>query len=261
VHLKRDPDTDTDPDTLSQRLDELLEQYLHLLDQYTVLREELSKSFSSGFFSLAHAQRASTLGAGRRYGHEYYDERMKAQRVVKIDEERQPDGLVWNVGRKVAPTMTAGDAGSRAKEEHAAVQPGEKHEQMEENNKKERRKQDPATRDPITWFGILAPSSLRQCQSHFTDAVENQIPNLLSVESDMRRVEDQIWVVREKLGLMHEYDQSHTDEEEAEDHELGDAETQVKAPAKVSTAKASASTRNLPSRPAHSKSHLLKLGE
>lgn len=262
VHLKRDPSTDPDADTLSQRLDELLEQYLHLLDQYTLLREELSKSFSSGFFSLAHAQRASTLGAGRRYGQEYYDERMKAQRMVKVDEEYQPDGLVWKVGRKVAPATTAGDAGSRAKEEDAAaVQPSEKHEQVEENNKKEWPKQDPATRDPITWFGILAPSSLRQCQSHFTSAVENQIPDLLSVESDMRQVEDQIWALREKLGLVHEYDRSHADEEETEDHELGGAETQVKVPAKVSTAKASTSTKNLPSRPAHVKSHLLKLGE
>lgn len=74
--------TDTNTDALTARLDDLLEQYLELLDQYTTLREELSKTFSSGFFSLAQAQRASTLGAGRRYGEECYDERMKAQRKV-----------------------------------------------------------------------------------------------------------------------------------------------------------------------------------
>jgi len=67
-------------------LDTLLEQYLTLLDTYTSLREELSKQFSSGFFNLASAQRnaSSTLGAGRRYGEEGYDGRMKALRRMQV---------------------------------------------------------------------------------------------------------------------------------------------------------------------------------
>jgi coiled-coil domain-containing protein 115 len=66
-----------------KRLDSLLETYLELLDEYTTLRTQLSKQFSDGFFSLARANHISpTLGSGRRYGEEGYDERMKAQRRI-----------------------------------------------------------------------------------------------------------------------------------------------------------------------------------
>ncbi|KAK5212893.1 hypothetical protein LTR99_002897 [Exophiala xenobiotica] len=64
--------------SLSKRLDDLLTSYLELLDTYTVLRAQLSKDMSSGIFALAQANRNSTLGPGRRYGEEGYDERMKA---------------------------------------------------------------------------------------------------------------------------------------------------------------------------------------
>ncbi|KIV78908.1 hypothetical protein PV11_06510 [Exophiala sideris] len=75
-----------DEASLSERLDQLLESYLNLLDTYTTLREQLSKDLSSGFFALASANRHSTLGPGRRYGEEGYDQRMKAVRTVQINQ-------------------------------------------------------------------------------------------------------------------------------------------------------------------------------
>jgi hypothetical protein len=66
-----------------ERLDSLLETYLELLNEYTKLRAQLSKQFSNGFLSLARANHTSaSLGNGRRYGEEGYDERMKAQRMI-----------------------------------------------------------------------------------------------------------------------------------------------------------------------------------
>jgi hypothetical protein len=71
------------PEISLEHLDSLLETYLELLDEYTTLRTQLSKQFSNGFFSLARANHISpTLGSGRRYGEEGYDERMKAQRRI-----------------------------------------------------------------------------------------------------------------------------------------------------------------------------------
>ncbi|KAG9779523.1 hypothetical protein ABEF93_005412 [Exophiala dermatitidis] len=79
-------DEDNNDETnLSHRLDSLLESYLVFLDEYTRLREQLSKDFSSGFFALAQANRTSTLGPGRRYGEEGYDKRMKALKKVEIN--------------------------------------------------------------------------------------------------------------------------------------------------------------------------------
>lgn len=71
-------------DDLGCRLDNLLEQYLEALDEYTTLREELSKSFAAGFMALANAQRTTNLGPGRRYGQDGYDSRMKATKRVRI---------------------------------------------------------------------------------------------------------------------------------------------------------------------------------
>lgn len=85
---------------LLQSLDTLLEQYLRLLDRQQQLQSGLAKQLSSvrpwfastglfkqdtditvkGFLSLAHANYTSP--PGRRYGSDYYDERMKATRKM-----------------------------------------------------------------------------------------------------------------------------------------------------------------------------------
>jgi hypothetical protein len=78
------------------KLDDLLEQYLNLLDQYQTTRQQLSTQLSSvrkivselgvttddqkGYISLAQANFSSTNRA--RYGQDYYDERMQALRKV-----------------------------------------------------------------------------------------------------------------------------------------------------------------------------------
>jgi len=96
-----DPDSNTPATTaattqadLVAQLDDLLASYLNLLDTYTNLRSALSKDLSSGFFSLAQANRAadSTLGTGRRYGEEGYDARMKALRRVRVRASRPENG-------------------------------------------------------------------------------------------------------------------------------------------------------------------------
>jgi hypothetical protein len=77
LHLKQSNETESSTKTL-QLLDHSLERYLLLLDQHQKLQTNLAKELSSGFFSLAHAN--YTCPPGRRYGADYYDERMKAIR-------------------------------------------------------------------------------------------------------------------------------------------------------------------------------------
>jgi len=85
------------PEVSLERLDSLLETYLELLDEYTTLRTQLSKQFSDGFFSLARANHTSpTLGSGRRYGEEGYDERMKAQRRIVYSTRDSKRDENWN---------------------------------------------------------------------------------------------------------------------------------------------------------------------
>lgn len=55
--------------------------------------------------------------------------------------------------------------------------------------------------DPIHWYGILVPLSLRNAQTSFTGAVETQVPELAGVVVEMRAVEDEINQLRKKLGV------------------------------------------------------------
>lgn len=53
--------------------------------------------------------------------------------------------------------------------------------------------------DPIHWYGILVPPSLRTAQTSFTDAVQDQVPELAGVTIEMSVVEDRITQLRKKL--------------------------------------------------------------
>jgi len=87
------------PAALYEKLDELLEKYLGLLDEYQKRRKTLNECMSSvsacfrvlycrtlrrrkGFLSLAQANFASSSRV--RYGQDYYDGRMKALRTVHV---------------------------------------------------------------------------------------------------------------------------------------------------------------------------------
>ena len=106
-------------DTLSARLDALLESYLGLLDTYTTLRAQLSKAFSSGFLALAQANRTSTLGPGRRYGEEGFDERMKAFKRVRIGFKSELDAEAHGKGslHGLSPVVPI-DQGSEDRQAH-----------------------------------------------------------------------------------------------------------------------------------------------
>lgn len=59
--------------------------------------------------------------------------------------------------------------------------------------------------NPIHWYGILVPSSLRTAQNAFTNGVQGYVPKLAAVTLEMRALEQQIthlqvgldWALRE----------------------------------------------------------------
>lgn len=55
--------------------------------------------------------------------------------------------------------------------------------------------------DPIHWYGILVPPSLRTAQKSFTDAIQGQIPELAGVVVEMRALEERITWLRSELGI------------------------------------------------------------
>lgn len=78
---------------------------------------------------------------------------------------------------------TAGETTSSGSSEH-----GESSTQAE---KPEARKKFHST-DPIHWYGILVPQSLRKAQASFTAVIDDQVPDLASTTIEMRALEQQI---------------------------------------------------------------------
>lgn len=54
--------------------------------------------------------------------------------------------------------------------------------------------------DPIHWYGILVPQSLRKAQASFTTAIGQQVPDLASTIFEMRTLEHQITELQAQLG-------------------------------------------------------------
>ncbi|KAK2783276.1 hypothetical protein FQN52_000377 [Onygenales sp. PD_12] len=217
---------------LSQDLDTLLERYLSLLDEQQRLQEDIGRHFSSGFFSLARAN--NSCPPGRRYGADYYDERMKAMRKISITpppplppaHQSSPSTMAspsFTTIPPPAPEPTPTPA-------PATPKPTPTEEETEDTTPSPRSSQSPSPspsssspspsppdtsstststtppkpRNPLTWFGILTPAPLRSAQQSFTRAVDGPIPALAGVVSEMRAVEREVGRVRGLLGIAEE---------------------------------------------------------
>ncbi|KAF3354051.1 Transcriptional regulatory protein moc3 [Verticillium dahliae VDG1] len=149
----------------TDHIDELLERYLGLLDQYTNLRAALNEAQSAVYQNLARAN-------------------FSAERGVR-DAPRFSSLLVDEPEAKPKP----------APEQEA--EPADEHEASTETQAEEKTTR-PRPRDPLRWFGILAPMPLRQAQAQAVRAVEDVVPQLVTVDAEMKGLEIQIRRARKK---------------------------------------------------------------
>jgi hypothetical protein len=223
LQLKQSREAESSAKTL-ELLDYSLERYLLLLHQHQKLQADLAKKLSSGFFSLAHAN--YTCPPGRRYGADYYDERMKAIRRMAIrsppcaEEEKIMDGAeddpqgecppdeyrqIFAIDETTNNQQVEEPETSEDKEEADSevdnthqVNPSatsDRDSATSESSSKERSR----FSDPIHWYGILVSPSLRSAQKSFTEAVEQHLPKLASVVVEMQTVEREIERLRSQL--------------------------------------------------------------
>lgn len=184
--------TDTSLWELEDHLDELWESYLELLDQYTKAQDEIKKHLNSGFLSLAKAQSSASLG--RRYGQDWYDERMKASRkaqVLSASVDDAGDSLSADVqnlnisithnelnDRSTQSAEKTSDAESKEKEpkQQQPSPPGTPEPEAhldEEEEKKPDQTEDSKPINPLRWYGVLVPPELKRAQSAFSAVLED----------------------------------------------------------------------------------------
>ncbi|KAJ5463509.1 hypothetical protein N7475_008453 [Penicillium sp. IBT 31633x] len=226
----------TVPVDLAQCLDALLEQYLHLLDKQQKLQSRMADSLSSGFFALAQAN--FSCPPGRRYGPDYYDGRMKATRKISIQSEPEAEertneteeievttglsdpGYIFSA-KSTSSLRPAEAAGNHETELTVHVQsehPGSSLKNISTANTNSETSDPPElettpvekrqagshkfrSADPIHWYGILVPQSLRRAQTSFVNAIDNQVPELASTTVKMRVLEQQIGQLRAQLEI------------------------------------------------------------
>ncbi|KAI1991377.1 hypothetical protein LOZ54_002131 [Ophidiomyces ophidiicola] len=204
-------------------IDALLERYLYLLDEQQRLQHELGKHLSKlalakrishpqAFFSLARANHSCR--PGRRYGEECYDERMTAVRKVYV-----PISYLLQYLRTDLPTDTClSHIPQRftiikhiASDDNTVIalepSPSDRspanavaEDQPQVADSPSISKTRPPSIDPLQWFGILTPASLRDAQSSFSSAVDGPIARLLNVVAEMRDVEQTITGLRKLVA-------------------------------------------------------------
>ncbi|KZL63889.1 hypothetical protein CI238_07679 [Colletotrichum incanum] len=202
----------------TDHIDALLERYLVLLDEYTILRERLGKAQAGMYQNIARANFSAERGV--RYGPDYYDERMRASRVLDISADGR--GVPrFEIVKPADAVMVpkAAEAEAEAETREARDQkcegraPGNADEaprdgaeettsadevKRDMKAEEERTKKQKKSNDPLRWFGILAPLPLRQAQTLSVQAVQDIIPRLVSVDAEMKDVEIEVRRARKR---------------------------------------------------------------
>ncbi|KAL6871933.1 hypothetical protein J3F83DRAFT_733172 [Trichoderma novae-zelandiae] len=203
-----------------QHIDSLLERYLALIDEYARLREDLSRLQSGVYQNIARAN--FTGERGMRYGQDHYDERMRAMRALDIEAggESVPRFTIRNLPSSAADEGRKGDEKKKKKPEsnpggeqadtttataHDSTgsvsegnQTSEGQDEDTEDLGEKKQKTKKTSRNPLHWYGLLAPLPLRTAQTLSVQAVEQVIPRLASVNAEMEHVEIEIRRARKK---------------------------------------------------------------
>lgn len=169
-----------------------------------------------GFFSLAQANFKSPNR--RRYGQDFFDERMKATKRCQFETNGGDVSfsVQYQAGDEIQSTtnddMSASSLANREPAQQpsppASPEPDETSmdvktpsEPVNDSNEKvqhgETQVKSPA--DPIRWFGILVPRELRSTQTSFSAAIDVTLAKAVNAAREMREIDTEIRKLRKTL--------------------------------------------------------------
>jgi coiled-coil domain-containing protein 115 len=172
-------------------IDELLVRYLQLLHEYHALREQLNALQVGLYQNIARANFAAERGM--RFGQDYYDDRMQASRLIPISTSSE--------GIPSFTVRSEGDDDNQSAHSVGGQTQSSKDNLIEEPNQDDKANVNPpqkAPRDPLKWFGLITPSAIRQAHTQSVQAVEEVIPRLVSINTEMAQVEIEVRRARKK---------------------------------------------------------------
>ncbi|EAW09242.1 uncharacterized protein ACLA_034450 [Aspergillus clavatus NRRL 1] len=155
---------------LIQSLDRLLERYLELLDRHQKLQVELAKKLSSD--------------------------------SGEVDDKHQLGGSEHMFAVEVAtsnPPVHQSETNNDGQETESEIDNTDE-DQSSSAPEPKMPNERPRFSNPIHWYGVLVPPSLRSAQASFTEAVDQCLPELASVVVQMQSVEREVERLRSELG-------------------------------------------------------------
>ncbi|KAL6850990.1 hypothetical protein ACO1O0_008116 [Amphichorda felina] len=183
----------------TDHIDSLLERYLALLDEYTRLRDRLSRLQSGVYHNIARANFSAERGL--RYGQDQYDDRMQASRLLRIQVDGGGRDGVPSFGVADAAAATAAaetDEDEDKGEDDSGDKDGEEDVAGDAANGDEKKEEPSKPVNPLRWFGILAPMPLRNAQGLSVETIEQVVPRLVTVNAEMLNLEIEVRRARKK---------------------------------------------------------------
>ncbi|TLD04729.1 uncharacterized protein PgNI_09979 [Pyricularia grisea] len=191
-------------------IDNLLERYLGLLDEYTKLRETLATTQRLMYQNIARANFSAERGM--RYGPNHFDERMQAVRKLRVVDDgpgSSPPGdassprFVVSEPDSTAPAAPAPETPAKAGDDDGRAAEGAGSEGAQPDAETTRESTDGKTaparpKDPLRWFGLFTPAPLRSAQGQAVQLVEEIVPRLATVAAEMAAVEIEVRRARKK---------------------------------------------------------------
>ena len=202
--------------SLEDKLDTLWTTYLNNLDAYTQSQKLIQKHMSAGFLSLARANFNARQGV-RRYGKDFYHDRVVATRCVEVSTFKDGKASVQVVTRHVEVEGEESDdpvkvekTGERDEEvkqqpsppatpEHDVSSDARQSDDEQKNEKPSAAHKSPLESDPLRWFGIFIPSALRSAQASFSSAVGDAVADAVNSAKGMRECEVEIRKSRKEI--------------------------------------------------------------
>jgi hypothetical protein len=201
---EKDVNNDIGVEELRDQLDALWEKHLILLDSYHQAQQQIARHFSTGFFDLAQATFKSTTRV--RYGQEYYDDRMHATTrfEASVDKQDTPRLALMVNGTPSSSTKPSNtDTPEKSPDSNTETsdqgQEAKSQEQESENKPEDKEKAHNKVRDPLHWYGILVPPSLRSSQKSFISAIHNPVMTAANSAQALHRIDMDIRKLRKDI--------------------------------------------------------------
>lgn len=194
---------------LNEKLDGIILDFFSTLDDLYKTQSFFNDEMKNGFLQMSRAR--YNMGAKSISRSQYNENKMAASVMVNICEGDGHISIITDSVSSLKPVtekdVTVETIGLRKRNVPQAEKDQIEDEKESENERKLEMKSDEAETkparlcDPLNWFGVLVPQSLRQSQSSFKQAVDHAV-NIANLKLKIARLqEDYVNCLSEKMKV------------------------------------------------------------